>query len=96
MIEQYISKLITEREIIDVITIKNINALLAEELNKIRNLKNFCREQSLCYNNIVDIKNGNASKYPLLVKQLLMILCTTETEEIKIYQIITRKRTDET
>jgi hypothetical protein len=88
MIRFSASKLISEGGIIDVITLDDAEELVTEELSRRKNLKKFCREHSLCYANVVAIKTGKGNKkYPLLVQQLLRILFSFETEEIKLFKI---------
>lgn len=49
-----------------------INLVIAK-LNEQKNIKDFCAEKKMCYNNVLQIKNRREYKYPKLIIQLIKI-----------------------
>ena len=84
------SKIITDGGIFDIITFEEATLLIKEILKK-KNMKQFCADNSLCYNNVIAIKNGRAKNYPDLTLKLIRILYDIDIEEIKVYKLITKK-----
>lgn len=87
--EKYITKLITRSSNSEEVAISLDDAIkyVRVELVKVSNMAKFSRENNLCYNNIVSIKNNKQpERYPNIIKSLLFIFYKIDADSITYFK----------
>lgn len=77
----HVSKLFSNEELKDlVLTYDDAIDMVVNSLKNVKNIKNFCEEHDLCYQNVLLIRKKRDERYPMIIQSLLKLLFGIETD----------------